>query len=66
MTTEETKFTPAPSTTLPNIESASHPSVQKAPAHLQSWVLFFQSKEENTVPPKDKWRRLFLFPTGLK
>ena len=26
MTTEETKSTPAPSTTLPNIKSASHPS----------------------------------------
>ena len=60
MTTEETKSTPAPSTSLPNIESASHPSMQKAPAGMQSWVLFFQSKEENTVPPKDKWHRLSL------
>ena len=41
MTTEETKSTPAPSITLPNIESASHPSMQKAPADMQSWVLFF-------------------------
>ena len=54
MTTEETKSMPAPSTTLPNIKSASHPSMQKAPADMQSWVLFFQSKKENTVPPKDK------------
>ena len=29
-------------------------TLQKAPADMQSWVLFFQSKKENTVPPKDK------------